>query len=225
MISIVIPTLNCAGHLAMLFMQLDGNERIVVADGGSTDETISVAVKKGVVAAGARGRGAQLALGASHSGAYEWLLFTHADNQLPDCWRASLERHMSRYPNAVGYFRFRADAKGFWPRFMDFWVGMRCQWWGLPYGDQGLFISKKMFEAVGGYPELGLFEDVVLIDKVKAKFGRTSLRPLNGHMRVDISKYADEGIWKRGRKNLKLLKAFRQGEDVEALAKKYESGL
>ena len=225
MICIVIPTLNCAMHLSMLLPQLDGNNRVVIADGGSTDETISVAVKKAVIAAGAKGRGSQLALGARHSGEAEWLFFIHADNQLPADWKASIQQHITRHPGAVGYFRYRANAKGFWPRFMDFWVRMRCQWWGLPYGDQGLLISKEMYEAVGGHPDQILFEDVVLIDAIKAKFGRTALRPLKGYMSIDVSKYKKEGIWTRGHKNLKLLKAFRQGEDLEVLAKKYEEGL
>ena len=105
---------------------------------------------------------------------------------------------------------------------MDFWVGMRCQWWGLPYGDQGLLISKKMYEAIGGYPAQNLFEDVALVDAIKAKFRRTALRPLRGHMRIDISKYTHEGIWTRGRKNLRLLKAYRRGENVDTLAKSYQ---
>ena len=209
----------------MLMPQLDGSDRIVVADGGSTDGTISVAVKTAVIAAGAKGRGPQLALGASHSGEADWLLFIHADNQLPHDWRASVNHHISRYPNSVGYFRYRANAKGFWPRFMDFWVGMRCQWWGLPYGDQGLLISKDTYNALGGYPQQTLFEDVAIIDAIKARFGRIALRPLRGHMRIDVSKYDHEGIWTRGQKNLKLLKAYRQGEDVVTLTKKYEEGL
>jgi len=222
MICIVIPTLNCADHLSMLLPQLGSDERIVVADGGSTDGTISVAVKKALIAAGAKGRGAQLALGANHSGNADWLLFIHADNQLPAEWRASVQRHISRHPKSVGYFRYRANANGFWPRFMDFWVGMRCQWWGLPYGDQGLLISKKMYEDIGGYPEQILFEDVALIDTIKARFGRAAIRPLSGYMRINLSKYEREGIWKRGRKNLKLLRAYRQGQDLEVLAQKYE---
>jgi hypothetical protein len=67
-----------------------------------------------------------------------------------------------------------------------------------------------------------LFEDIAIIDALKLEFGRTALRPLNGHMRVDISKYSDQGIWARGLRNLKLVKAYRRGEDVESLAKAYQ---
>lgn len=221
MICIIIPTLNCADHLLALLPQLKGADRVVVVDGGSVDETIAVAVTRAVIAAGAKGRGQQLALGVTHALGADWLLLIHADNQLPKDWMRSVERHIARHPNAAGYFRYHADGKGFWPRFMEFWVGMRCQWWGLPYGDQGLLISRDMYEAVGGYPAQSLFEDVAIVDSIKEKFGRLALRPLKGRMRVDISKYEHEGIWARGQKNLKLLKAYRRGEDVAALAKTY----
>ena len=196
-------------------------DRIVVADGGSTDGTIAVAVTSAIIAAGAKGRGPQLALGGSHCANSDWLLFIHADNQLPDDWKAHVSRHIQLSPKAAAYFRYRADASGFWPRFMDFWVGMRCQWWGSPYGDQGLLISRDMYEALGGYQPIELFEDVAIIDAIKAKFGRTSLKPLGGYMRIDISKYDEQGIWKRGLRNLKLVKAYRRGEDIEALMAAY----
>ncbi|MEP3890645.1 MAG: glycosyltransferase [Hellea sp.] len=221
MICIVIPTLNCGAQLSSLLPQLRGADRIVVADGGSIDDTVAVAVEQAVIAAGAKGRGQQLALGARHALGAEWLFFIHADNQLPKDWMNSVQRHITRHPKAAGYFRYQANGKGFWPRFMEFWVGMRCQWWGLPYGDQGLLISRGMYDAVGRYPAQSLFEDVAIVDSIKEKFGRLALRPLRGHMRVDISKYDHDGTWKRGQKNLKLLKAYRKGEDVAALAKTY----
>jgi len=223
MICVVMPTLNCDSHLRMLLPQLVGKaDRIVIADGGSTDDTLAVGVKTAVIAAGADGRGQQLALGASWAGEAKWLLFLHADNQLPDNWFESVRNHIARHPKSVGYFRYRANAKGFWPRFMDFWVAMRCHWWGLPYGDQGLLISRAQYDELGGYPPQSLFEDVAIIDAIKAKFGRTSLRVLRGQMRVDVSKYNKEGIWSRGLKNLKLLRAYRRGEDINVLAKHYE---
>ena len=193
------------------------------SDCGSSDDTVACAIAHGArIAGGAKGRGQQLSLGASWSGEADWLLFIHADNILPPNWRSSIGRHIKRRPNSVGYFRYRADAKGLWPRIMDFGVAMRCQWWGLPYGDQGLLISRDIYEAVGGYPQQSLFEDVALIDKVSKTIGRDKLRPLKGHMRVDISRYAEKGIWTKGWENLALLKAYRRGEDLEALRKAYE---
>ena len=148
-----------------MLRQLTGKvDRIIVSDCGSADDTIACAVKYGaIVAAGAKGRGQQLALGADWAADADWLLFVHADNSLPDNWRDIVVRHIQRHPQSAGYFRYRANGKGIWPRIMEFGVLMRCQWWGLPYGDQGLLISRKAYEAVGGYPKQSLFEDVAII--------------------------------------------------------------
>ncbi len=224
MICAVIPTYNAGGSLDSVLTQLKGQlDRIVVSDCGSSDDTVACAIGHGaLIAGGAKGRGQQLKLGASWAGNADWLLFIHADNKLPPNWRSSVTRHITRHPNSVGYFRYRADAKGIWPRIMDFGVAMRCQWWGLPYGDQGLLISRKIYEAVGGYPQQSLFEDVAMIDKISKTIGRDKLRPLKGYMRVDISRYAEKGIWTKGWENLALLKAYRRGEDLETLRKAYE---
>ena len=230
MICAVIPTYNASTPLDSVLRQLSGQvDRIVVSDCGSADDTVACALRHGaIIAAGAKGRGQQLALGATWAGDADWLLFVHADNQLPQNWRALAERHIKRHPDSVGYFRYRANARGLWPRIMEFGVIMRCQWWGLPYGDQGLLISRKAYDAVGGYPKQSLFEDVAIVDAIKAKLGRTKLRPLTGFMQggemlVDISRYEAKGIWTKGHENLALLKAYRRGESIEALAKAYDT--
>ena len=126
MICAVIPTYNASGSLDSVLTQLEGQvDRIVVSDCGSSDDTVACAIAHGArIAGGAKGRGQQLSLGASWSGEADWLLFIHADNILPPNWRSSIGRHIKRRPNSVGYFRYRADAKGLWPRIMDF--GVRC---------------------------------------------------------------------------------------------------
>lgn len=224
MLAVIIPTYNTAPYLQNLLPQIAGKARLIIADGGSSDDTLKQAIKGGaVIAVGAQGRGGQLALGANLALENDWLLFIHADNQLPQNWEHIVERHIKNHPDCAGYFRFRADASGFWARFMDFWVALRCQWWGLPYGDQGLLISRQMYDGLGGYKSMPLFEDVDMIDRFKARFGRTRLRPLNGHMQICVEKYKQDGFWKRGRRNLKLLKAYRRGEDIDTLQKLYKS--
>jgi len=224
MICAIIPTLNSQEYLPMLLKQLAGGvNRIVVSDGGSEDDTIAEAVKAGaLIVAGEVGRGHQLALGASWSGEAEWFFFLHCDNRLPEGWEKDVTGHISGHSDKAAYFRYRANAAGFWPRFVNFWVGMRCYWWGLPYGDQGLLMSKEMYEAIGGYQQIPLFEDVAMIDAIKQRYGRRALRPLSGHMMINVESYKKEGFWKRGRRNLRLLKAYRQGEDVSVLAKSYK---
>ncbi len=230
MLCAIIPTYNASLPLSAVLSQLEEEaDRIIVSDCGSSDDTIACAVKHGaVIAAGAKGRGQQLALGAGWAGEADWLLFIHADNKLPSNWRKLVNRHIKRHPTSVGYFRYRADGKGLWPRIMEFGVVMRCQWWGLPYGDQGLLISRKAYDAVGGYPEQSLFEDVAIIEAIKAKMGRDKLRPLTGflcggEMRVDISRYAKKGIWTKGHENLALLRAYRRGENPETLNDMYNA--
>ena len=107
-------------------------------------------------------------------------------------------------------------------RAMEFWVSLRTFWLKWPYGDQGLLISKDMYDVLGGYPEQILFEDVALIKVLKAKYGRAKLKPLNGKVMTDVSAFYRDGIWKRGSRNLGLLTAYLKGESVEELAARYK---
>ena len=214
---VVIPALNSEARLARLLPQLAG-ERVIVSDGGSEDGTIPVAATHGAsLAVGASGRGPQLRLGAElarlSGEAGDWLLFLHSDSVLPDGWRAEVEAAMAH--DVPRYFRLGADARGLRPWLWERLVAFRCWGWGLPYGDQGLLISRARYEAVGGFKPWPLFEDVDMVDRLP------DLAPLRARIRTDVSRYLRGGMWARGRRNLALLRRFRAGESPEALARDY----
>lgn len=217
MLHIVIPTFNAAAPLRRLLPDLTG-ERIIVSDGGSTDDTLDVALAGGaVIAAGRKGRGSQLRLGAQLAsltgGAGDWFLFLHADAWLPAGWRAEVYEAMTH--GNPRYFPLRIDARGFQPRLMERLVAFRNLGWALPYGDQGLLVSRTDYHACGGYPDWPLFEDVEIADRL------SGLRPMRGRITMDAAKYERDGYWTRGWRNYQLLRAFRRGESAEALAERY----
>ena len=217
MLHVIIPTLDSEARLRRLLPQLDG-ARVIVADGGSGDGTLEVALRHGAcLAVGASGRGPQLRLGAhlaALSGeAGDWFLFLHSDSVMPADWRAAVGSAVEH--DAPRYFRLGADAGGLRAWLWERLVAFRCWGWGLPYGDQGLLISRARYEAVGGYKPWPLFEDVDMVDRLP------DLAPLQATIRTDVSRYLRGGMWSRGRRNLALLRRFRAGEHPDALAADY----
>lgn len=178
MISVVIPTLNAEAGLAACLTALvpgmvDGLIReVILVDGGSGDLTLKIAEQAGVdvVVAPVCGRGAQLALGAEKA-RHPWLLFLHADSVLDEGWvreaRTFIDRvEAGQRPQAAAAFRFALDDLGIKPRLIEFGVAVRCAVLRLPYGDQGLLISRRRYEQIGGYSSRRLMEDVALIRRL-----------------------------------------------------------
>lgn len=222
MLSVVIPTYNAQEPLTRLLSQIDGADDIVVSDGGSSDEVLSIAAQAGVrLAVGGPGRGRQLARGARWSlarGDEDWLLFLHADSHLPKDWREAVDAHITAHPRRAAYFRFGLQDTGFWPRMVEFWVAVRCFWLALPYGDQGLLIRRDHYEAVGGYPDWPLFEDVQIVRAI----GAQRLVPLKATLKTGAEKFRRDGYRKRTFGNLSLLIKFLRGADPHDLAKAYK---
>ena len=225
MLSIVIPTLSAKPYLPQLLRRLDGQvDGIVVSDAGSTDGTLEVAVAANVkIALGCKGRGWQLARGARWASLdgnqADWLLFLHADTKLGAGWRDEVSHHIQHFPAQAGYFRFKFDAHGFWPRWIEFWVWLRCVFARLPYGDQGLLIRRDVYEAVGGYPDILLFEDVCIVRAL----GRRRLRPLSADVVTSAVRYEEQGYVRRGLGNLQLLARYLWGADPNALDEHYNT--
>jgi rSAM/selenodomain-associated transferase 2 len=176
-ISIIIPTLNESSCLAETLAQLRrlSPHEILVVDGGSSDGTLEQAPLADRVLTGARGRAAQMNLGAAHATG-EILLFLHADCTLEAGSLEAIRRCLANPRVAAGCFRMTVAAPGWLYRMIDAAATARARLTGLIYGDQGLFVRRDLFRAVGGFPELRLMEDVFL-SKTLRKHGRVVVVP------------------------------------------------
>lgn len=225
-LSIVVPALNAAGHLAAMDRALAGwcartgsqPERILV-DGGSDDDTVAVAHSLGwQVVDSKRGRGRQLAAGAAAATA-PWLLFLHADTCLGAEWVSAVRHHQQTDPAGAtaGYFAFRLDDPDRQARRLERCVAGRCRRMALPYGDQGLLVHRTLYMAVGGYRHQPLMEDVNLVRRLGGK--RLRLLPARAVTAAD--RYRRDGYRARPRRNVTLLVLYFMGVPTSLLAKLY----
>src|SRR5438132_1276671 len=135
-ISVIIPTLNEASCLAQTLRSVRAEEpgEIIVVDGGSTDATCELAGEADLVLHGARGRAAQMNLGAAHATG-DILLFLHADCTLETGALRAAQRCLARRGVAAGCFRMTVTAPGLIYRAIDAAATARVRLTGLAYGD------------------------------------------------------------------------------------------
>lgn len=220
-LTIVIPTLNTAPEFAQLLPQLmEGLDagilrELILSDGGSDDDIAQLAEGIGATfIAGPAGRGGQLGRGADAAQS-TWLLFLHADSRLPPNWSQIVMDHI-KGPRGPAAFRLAFDAKGAAPKITAAWANLRSQIFGLPYGDQGLLISRDAYEAAGGYPDIPLMEDVALVRALP------KITCLNGVITTSAARYVRRGWMPRGSLNLLILVRYLLGASPERLARRYQ---
>ncbi|MEC9091553.1 MAG: glycosyltransferase, partial [Planctomycetota bacterium] len=150
--SVVIPTLNEAGMVSRAIESAleAGAHEVIVADGGSADDTIPISIAAGAtVTASTPGRGPQLNSGArASSGAI--LLFLHADNWLSKACGEQIDEAF-RAGNEFCCFRQTIDHPAWVYRFIEKGNTFRAKFQRLPYGDQGICTTRRAFERIGGF--------------------------------------------------------------------------
>ena len=165
-LSIVIPTLNEASHIESLLAQLsDENVELIVVDGGSDDQTVQRASVHAKLVYSSTGRAVQMNTGAAAANG-DWLWFLHADTQLSQPLNAYVDE-ITQSSSVWGRFNVRLDDARFMFRVIERLMNARSCFTSVATGDQGLFVDRRLFAELGGYPELPLMEDVALSKRLR----------------------------------------------------------
>ena len=198
MISVIIPTYNEEAVISTTIKSLwqydDGNliKEIIIADGGSSDETCRMALSEGVkvVVCPKKGRAAQMNYGASLS-TQKILYFLHADSAPPYHFSTHILKAVHRGYGA-GCFMLQFDHSNLFLK-ANCWF-TRFNVTAFHYGDQSLFVDRGVFEQVNGFSEAHLvFEDYDMIKKLKKK---TSFYIIKKAVTTSARKYRENGIFK-----------------------------
>jgi rSAM/selenodomain-associated transferase 2 len=220
MISVIIPTLNeerVIGSSLRSLLSCDGEFEIIVADGGSTDKTLDVTGGcpgvRHVVSE--KGRGAQMNAGASAARG-DILLFLHADTLLPRCAFQRITAAMADRSVVGGCFRLSFDLQSFLLKGFSLVAGINHIL--FTYGDQGLFMAARTFNAIGGYKSIPIMEDVEI---------QRRLRPRGRFVKLDVPvvtsarRFIRRGIIRQQALNTTLVSLYYVGVSPSLLKRFY----
>lgn len=206
-ISVVIPTLNEQTQIgaALECTRVPGVERIVV-DANSSDGTSQTArfLRAEKVIQALPGRAHQMDAGYREATG-EVVLFLHADTRLEPGWSEAVLRALDDPDVAGGAFELRFDAPGFLYRWIERGVGLRSRLGGLPYGDQALFVRKRLLDRAGGIDPVPIFEDLDLVGLIK-RGGRLAL--LRERAWTSARRYARNGLFRQLLRNNAALAGY-----------------
>ena len=196
-LSIIIPTLNEAGRIALALIALqplrERGVEILVVDGGSTDGTGEIAARGADhVTTASRGRASQQNAGAQQARG-DTFLFLHCDTQLPPDADALIADALNNLTTQWGRFDVRFDTDIALLRVVAAMMNTRSRLTGIATGDQGIFVRRAAFEAAGGFPALALMEDVALSHILRRQSPPACLRST---VTTAARRWQKNGVWR-----------------------------
>jgi rSAM/selenodomain-associated transferase 2 len=219
-ISIVIPVINEEAEIvrAMSRAWESGCDELIVVDGGSRDKTMELAQAANCLSVqGATGRGSQLNLGASIATG-DVLVFLHVDNWLAAGCCDQLRESIGIVNQPWGGFQQEIENARPIYRWLEKGNALRTRFQSLVYGDQAMFVTRKAFDQVDGFPDIPLMEDFE-ISKRLYKISFPLLLP--GPVHVGARRWEANGVVRQTMRNWSLSAAYRCGVPPERLLKKY----
>jgi rSAM/selenodomain-associated transferase 2 len=225
-ISIIIPTYNEAASIAKLiaYLQLHGADKIaeiIISDGGSTDETLAIAIQSGAVALKSpqKGRAAQMKHAAANASG-DILYFVHADSFPPVNFAADIIEAVNN-GFEFGRYRTKFDSSKLLLKINAWFT--RFNWFICYGGDQTLFVTKKLFEQSGGFKnELLIMEEYEFCDRLMKEY---KYKIFADSTLISARKYKGRSWLKVQLANRKAVKLFKKGASQEEIVDIYKAML
>jgi rSAM/selenodomain-associated transferase 2 len=170
-LSVIIPVLNEAPGIvatldALQPLRAAGHE-IIVADGGSTDDSRERSIDRvDAWVPSPRGRAVQMNAGAARARG-DVLLFLHADTALPPGFERLIEAGVIKGPRLWGRFDVNIEGESRWLGVIAWFMNQRSRLTGIATGDQAIFVRRAVFESIDGYAPIPLMEDIELCSRLK----------------------------------------------------------
>ena len=218
-LSIVIPVFNEGAGLSVFLDALprqDPEIEIILSDGGSTDDSMALAEHRvDCIVSSGKGRANQMNAGASRATG-QFLLFLHADTQLPKNFKALILESQSDW----GRFDVRLSGEHWAFRMIEFMMNWKSRQTGICTGDQGIFVKRNLFESIGGYASIPLMEDIEISDRL-AKLSAPSC--IKVPLTTSSRRWEEKGILKTMLLMWYLRIRYATGTSPDILVKKYYS--
>jgi len=220
MISIIIPVLNEKKNITNLLRDLTnlpGSKEIVVVDGGSTDNTVELAEKYAKVIQCSRGRANQMNEGARRArGNILW--FVHSDSIVAKNSLEIIEKTVEKGSIGGGFSLYFHDSNKSFLRCIAFASNLKASFIKLFFGDQGIFVKKDIFDAMGGYPQIPIMEDFQFSLNLKKKGRVTRVKEKIG---TSARRFTQGGVFKTFLLMQKMQILYMAGVSPEKLNKMY----
>lgn len=225
-LSVVIPVRNEAARLPLLLADLAAApasllREVWVVDGGSGDASGALARLGGAhLLQGTGGRGGQLRRGMACCES-PWILVLHADVRLPPGWPRLVQQAMAAGRGRVWVFPLAIEAAGPLLHLVAWLSTLRSRLFALPYGDQGLLLSRWLYDLSGGFAPLPLMEDLELVLRLRRL---APIHLLERPLLVDGRRWRRLGVLRTTWRNAALRRAWRRGVSAVTLVDRYDAG-
>ncbi|MDX8381892.1 MAG: TIGR04283 family arsenosugar biosynthesis glycosyltransferase [Ghiorsea sp.] len=220
-LAIVIPVYNEVKVLpkALKSLQELNVDELVFVDGGSTDGTQQVIEEAGFVCLQSEaGRAKQMNMG-SESTISKIILYLHIDTSLSSSDISNIKKSY-KHGYSSGRFNIKFTNGSITYRIISFFINMRSRFTKVSTGDQGIFVTRKAYEQVGGIPDLKLMEDVAFTKALK-RVGRVAC--LSDNLVTSSRRWENHGVMKTVWLMWKLRFLFWLGVDSNKLSQMYRN--